>query len=718
MAGKVTTQLVIDGKNNTKKAIDDVKKDIASLDAAASKAGKAIAGYFTFHALTSSIKGVARISDGWVEMTDRLKLATRSQAEFEESMKRLDAISDRTFTSMANNSEIFIRSLSPLREKGFTNSEILDFTEAIGLGLVASAAKGEKAEQVINQVGKAMQTGVLRGEAFNAVIEQTPALADALARGLGKSREQLAKMAADGKLTSDIVIPALISQLGELGKAVDKMNPLVGDALIRLEKAWIKAIGSADVTPLVKAIEELNKTISDPQIVENMVALAGALANIAALAIKAGSGFVQAGKQIGYLMARVAGNVDELTRAEKEIEFFKAALDGFTLNSLLYSEEELKQNLKAWEDYREKLIEQQTGMSREARMIAENSNRWQQESDNKFKEEQLASGRKWVGEMLAISEQLVKGTERALKAQQDAERQANSAIKKLKDERVGIEKKYAETIAQLNAGDASGAGPSYAAAQALKVAARNAVQAGDFEAAAKNADAARQMLLDLKAAGENTYGFAGFAKELQQIELAANDLEQSRADEKLKTIQINIALLKDQVSELKEVTVTPTLDEAAVSELTSRLQALANSLGETLTIPVRVVPVMDGSNTIGNTDSIPAHATGTNSAAPGLAWVGERGPELVAFGGGERVFTAAASQNLASRLAGLHMPEVGSAALTEAALSVPGNQQGKDLGRVALDIGGQSIELLAERPTFEQVVRLNRHKFGGTTRRR
>ncbi|WP_185961258.1 hypothetical protein [Telmatospirillum sp. J64-1] len=41
--------------------------------------------------------------------------------------------------------------------------------------------------------------------------------------------------------------------------------------------------------------------------------------------------------------------------------------------------------------------------------------------------------------------------------------------------------------------------------------------------------------------------------------------------------------------------------------------------------------------------SLPGYAVGTLSAAPGLAWVGERGPELVSFRGGERVFTAAQS---------------------------------------------------------------------------
>lgn len=46
------------------------------------------------------------------------------------------------------------------------------------------------------------------------------------------------------------------------------------------------------------------------------------------------------------------------------------------------------------------------------------------------------------------------------------------------------------------------------------------------------------------------------------------------------------------------------------------------------------------------------YANGTHSAAPGLAWVGENGPELVDFrGGGQAVYTASASQSRAATLA-------------------------------------------------------------------
>lgn len=48
--------------------------------------------------------------------------------------------------------------------------------------------------------------------------------------------------------------------------------------------------------------------------------------------------------------------------------------------------------------------------------------------------------------------------------------------------------------------------------------------------------------------------------------------------------------------------------------------------------------------------NLPAYAKGTDGALPGLALVGENGPELVAFDGGEKVFTAQETQVLLRKL--------------------------------------------------------------------
>lgn len=47
-----------------------------------------------------------------------------------------------------------------------------------------------------------------------------------------------------------------------------------------------------------------------------------------------------------------------------------------------------------------------------------------------------------------------------------------------------------------------------------------------------------------------------------------------------------------------------------------------------------------------NINAVPAYAGGTNSAARGLALVGERGPELVRFGGGEQVYDAGRTRGM------------------------------------------------------------------------
>ena len=48
-----------------------------------------------------------------------------------------------------------------------------------------------------------------------------------------------------------------------------------------------------------------------------------------------------------------------------------------------------------------------------------------------------------------------------------------------------------------------------------------------------------------------------------------------------------------------------------------------------------------GTTSYSNSTSVPMYAGGTDNAAPGFALVGEEGPELVYFGGGEKVMTAA-----------------------------------------------------------------------------
>lgn len=57
--------------------------------------------------------------------------------------------------------------------------------------------------------------------------------------------------------------------------------------------------------------------------------------------------------------------------------------------------------------------------------------------------------------------------------------------------------------------------------------------------------------------------------------------------------------------------------------------------------------VRDSIGSVARELGVPGYASGTRSAASGMRWVGENGPELVRFGGGERVYNAEESKMMA-----------------------------------------------------------------------
>lgn len=84
-----------------------------------------------------------------------------------------------------------------------------------------------------------------------------------------------------------------------------------------------------------------------------------------------------------------------------------------------------------------------------------------------------------------------------------------------------------------------------------------------------------------------------------------------------------------------------------------------------------------GTPSSGNTPSIPMYAGGTDNAAPGFALVGEEGPELVYFGGGEKVMdaarTAAFQTNAAPAVSAVLSATGGSSPSVQVVFQISGN---------------------------------------------
>lgn len=568
---KVKTQLVIDGKNDTRRMFSEINGDISSLNKQLGTAGKALIGVFSVSALTGAVRGIANAADSYNLMNARLKLATSSQEEFNTAQSELRRIATTTQAPLESLATLYQRISRPLQEAGRSQKDILAVTEAVATSFRVSGASAQEAENGVIQFAQALGAGALRGEEFNSVAEQAPRLMQALADSLNVPIGSLKEMASQGLLTADVVTTALVEQLGVLRAEAESLPETVGGAMTALSDRWNEAIGKADVEPLIEAINSLGDTLGDPVVVDNLVKLASALATLAGSAVDGASEFVDLGQRIAFVAANAAGMVTELDKVDQQIADIDRSLSGTGLNTTLagmwFSEDELKAKREALVAFRAAIVEQQTGMNAELSAAAAAAAA-QAEAE---REKEISSRNTYIAELKSQQDRLVKSSEAAAKALVAAEKKANSELEKVRSKRLDIEKRYQEAIAGMSAGGEA----SYGAAQTLKVGAREALRAGDVEGAQAQAQAALKMLEELRAAGANTYGFEGFIGELRDIELAANDIEQSRAEQKIADIKQEMLSLKSAAAELQDMPVSVKMDDAALAQVQSALDALA-----------------------------------------------------------------------------------------------------------------------------------------------
>ncbi|KLR24829.1 lambda family phage tail tape measure protein [Enterobacter hormaechei subsp. hoffmannii] len=278
----------------TQRALADLTGQLNSAKASAVGLAGAFAGaYATGHLIS--------LADEWNSVNARLKQASKSSDDFNESQRALMDISQRTGTAFSDNASLFARSAASMREYGYSSEEVLKVTEAISTGLKLSGASTSEASSVITQFSQALAQGVLRGEEFNSVNENGDRVIRALASGMGVARKDLKAMADQGQLTADKVVPALISQLGALQDEYSAMPQTVASATTKIENAFLAWVGGAnEATGATSALTGALNAISDN--INTVASAAGVLAAIG------GSRFI--GGMIGDLGSQTAQLVE------------------------------------------------------------------------------------------------------------------------------------------------------------------------------------------------------------------------------------------------------------------------------------------------------------------------------------------------------------------------------------------------------------------------
>ncbi|XZT08808.1 tape measure protein [Acinetobacter baumannii] len=327
MAQESRLVIVIDSQNAERNArnlgneLDSIERkgDYASKSMdGLSVATRALAGYMA--GLVTVGAAISKM-DAYTGLQNRLKLVTNNQAELNKATEDTFRIAQKTYSAWDSVLQVYQRFSDNAKTLNLTMDDTARLTETVSKAVAISGASAEAADAALVQFGQALASGTLRGEELNSVMEQTPALAKAIAQGMGITVGELRSVAAEGKITSQEIVKALKNVQNDVDALFAKTDITIGQSLTLLNNEITKFVGEAGqgsgaaqaLSGSIQVLAENLESISYVAILGGTALLTKAIATqVSALNTKLGS--------------LVANNAATQLQKQKSIESAKAAL--------------------------------------------------------------------------------------------------------------------------------------------------------------------------------------------------------------------------------------------------------------------------------------------------------------------------------------------------------------------------------------------------------
>ncbi|MCZ3342163.1 tape measure protein, partial [Acinetobacter baumannii] len=251
MAQESRLVIVIDAKNAERNArnlgneLDSIERkgDFASKSMdALSVATRQLAGYMA--GLVTVSAAISKM-DTYTSLQNRLKLVTNNQVELNKATEDTFRIAQKTYSAWDSVLQVYQRFSDNAKTLNLTMDDTARLTETVSKAVAISGASAEAADAALVQFGQALASGTLRGEELNSVMEQTPALAKAIAQGMGITVGELRTVAAEGKITSQEIVKALRNVEKDVDALFAKTDITIGQSLTLLNNEITKFVGES-----------------------------------------------------------------------------------------------------------------------------------------------------------------------------------------------------------------------------------------------------------------------------------------------------------------------------------------------------------------------------------------------------------------------------------------------------------------------------------------
>ena len=205
------------------------------------------------------VREIIQYSDSWKSVENQLKQVTGSTAELQAIQTKLVSVANETRSSFAATGNLYARLARSTTDLNLTSSDLVDLTTTINKSFAASGATATEAAAAITQLSQGFAAGALRGDEFNSVSEQAPAIMRAIADSLNMTIGELREFASQGGITAEIVVTALSGAADKIASDFSKMSVTLNQSLTVAQNNLTQFIGESE--SLSTAVESAGDSI-------------------------------------------------------------------------------------------------------------------------------------------------------------------------------------------------------------------------------------------------------------------------------------------------------------------------------------------------------------------------------------------------------------------------------------------------------------------------
>lgn len=222
--------------------------------------------------IASAYLGMKTVT-GLVGLSDTITQTDARLSMMNDGLQTTAELNDMIYASAQRSRGSYLATADAVAKLGLmagdafsSNKETIAFMEQVNKQFKIAGTSAAGIDAAMLQLTQAMGSGVLRGEEYNSILEQAPNIIQAIAKYLDVPKGQLKEMAADGKITADIVKAAMFACADETNAKFESMPKTWSDIWTSMKNRAIKALD-----PLLVKINQLANSERVQQTVDGLI---------------------------------------------------------------------------------------------------------------------------------------------------------------------------------------------------------------------------------------------------------------------------------------------------------------------------------------------------------------------------------------------------------------------------------------------------------------